>query len=403
MPWETWLALGAFCVSVIALVLTLINRSTIGKAVAEAASRRKKVAAQEEDVRSIDDADHHRTPDHSQAVDEVVGPIVVVVNPIKEDNLDAFKRLIAEVARETGGPEQVWLETTVEDPGVGQAKRAVEMGASLVIAAGGDGTVRAVVEGIAGTEVPVGIIPLGTGNLLVRNLDLPMTSRRDMVSAALTGHTRRMDVGFLSAKPMTEAERRALAEDKKMDLADAENVDVPAGEHAFAVIAGLGFDAAMVGDANADLKQKIGWVAYVVSAAKNMVGRKIKARVSAGEAQGHRIEARSIMFANCGKLPGGVVLAPDAQLDDGWLDLAVVDTKGGIVGWGDLIRRMALAGVGVRNDGLPQTGTIDFKRTRDVDVVTELPEMVQVDGDVLGYATRIHARLEHGGLLVRTL
>lgn len=107
------------------------------------------------------------------------------------------------------------------------------------------------------------------------------------------------------------------------------------------------------------------------------------------------------MFANCGRLPGGVVLAPDARLDDGWIELVVIDTKGGLVGWADLVRRMGMAGIGVTNDSLPTTGRIDMKKTRHARVVTQAPARVQVDGDVLGYASAVRARVEPGGLLVR--
>ena len=102
-------------------------------------------------------------------------------------------------------------------------------------------------------------------------------------------------------------------------------------------------------------------------------------------------------MANCGKLPGGVVLAPDAHLDDGWLELVIIDTKGGLVGWADLVRRMGLAGIGVTNDGLPSTGRIEMRKTRHASVVTDSPARVQVDGDVLGYATTVRSRVVPGG------
>ena len=374
MSWESWLAIAALLVALSALILTIGNRQTI-------ADRLTKPADPE--PASDDHSDDVRTR-----------PVVVIYNPVKNIDVPVFKKLVEDMAAETGYRDVRWTETTVKDPGTGQAKRAVADRAGIVIAVGGDGTVRAVAAGLAGSDVALGIVGLGTGNLLARNLDLPISSTEAMVRAVFTGATHPMDVGYLEADPLSEQERLSVNK-------DAEVEDVPRGEHVFAVIAGLGFDAAMVGDADAELKSKIGWVAYLASAVKNMTATKIHAKVTAGEAQEVPIDARSIMFANCGKLPGGVVLAPDAELNDGWIDLVVIDTKGGLVGWADLVRRMGMAGIGVTNDGLPMTGKIDLKKTRHASVVAQEPARVQVDGDVLGYATSIRARVEPGGLLVR--
>lgn len=374
MTWESWLAVAALLVALSALILTLGNRQTIA-------------------ARLSGPADPEPAADELAADDIRTRPIVVIYNPVKNIEIPAFKDLVEGMAAETGYRDVRWLETTIEDPGTGQAKQAVADGAGMVIAVGGDGTVRAVAAGLAGSDVALGIVGLGTGNLLARNLDLPISSTEAMVRTALTGSTHPMDVGYLEADPLTDEERDSVGDD------DAE--DVPSGDHVFAVIAGLGFDAAMVGDADAELKSKIGWVAYLASAVKNMAATKIRAKVTAGDALEVPIDARSIMFANCGKLPGGVVLAPDAELNDGWLDLVVIDTKGGLVGWADLVRRMGMAGIGVTNDGLPMTGKIDLKKTRHASVVTEVPARVQVDGDVLGYARSIRSRVEPGGLLVR--
>ena len=107
------------------------------------------------------------------------------------------------------------------------------------------------------------------------------------------------------------------------------------------------------------------------------------------------------MFSNCGGLPGGRMLAPDARIDDGWLDIAVMDTKGGLLGWGDLLRRIGLQRYGVRDDVLPAAGSIDFRRTRSANVSLLEPEPVQADGDPLGYARDVTARIEKSALIIR--
>src|SRR5690606_41795761 len=115
------------------------------------------------------------------------GARAVVFHHSKGTDGARLRRRVAELAAEPALPEPLWLETTVEDPGAGQVRTALARGASVVIAAGGDGTVRAVAEGLAGTDTPMGVLPLGTGNLLARNLDVPLTGYRDMVTTALTG------------------------------------------------------------------------------------------------------------------------------------------------------------------------------------------------------------------------
>jgi len=369
------------------------------------------------------------------------GPPAVVVNPSKPVDLEYLRDLVNRTAAEVGLGEPLWFETTVEDPGLGQAREALEKGASVVVAAGGDGTVRAVAEALGGTGVPMGLIPLGTGNLLARNLDLPLGSQRELVATALTGRDRQMDLGWLRTEPLSaEDEEKVRGRDDASTARSAEKTDSgeaargpeldaaipeegagakgveppdageipdddPDKEHVFLVIGGLGFDAAMVSAADDELKAKLGWMAYFVAGVKHLTGRKIHATAEVGDSEpGEPFTARTVLFANCGRLPGNIVLFPDAQLDDGWLDIAAIDTRGGLIGWADLLRKVTLQGVGIRKDLVPYpTGTIEFRRARSVVVRTAEPEHVQVDGDLVGYATTIHARVEKGGLVVRTM
>ena len=117
----------------------------------------------------------------------------MVINPAKAVGA-GLRASLVRLCDTQGWAEPLWLETTVEDPGVGQAREALEAGVDVVIAAGGDGTVRCVAEALAGTDTPMGMVPLGTGNLLARNMGVDIS---DPVSAAydvLNGTDRTVDV-----------------------------------------------------------------------------------------------------------------------------------------------------------------------------------------------------------------
>ena len=177
-----------------------------------------------------------------------------------------------------------------------------------------------------------------------------------------------------------------------------------AGCEPFLVIAGMGFDADVMNDADHGLKHAMGWGAYLVSGFKFMRRSRVNATVVAGDgSNSFRVEARSILFANCARLPAGFVLAPDARIDDGWLDLVLLDTKGWIFGWGDVMRRMGLQGIGVRRTILPSAGTIDLRRMRSATVTADRPELVEADGDALGYATKVTAEIDPLALTVHVL
>lgn len=342
-------------------------------------------------------------------VESLVGPPVVVYNPSKNADWAEVKRLFTQTAHEVGLRDPIFLETTIEDPGTGQARAGVEAGASVVVAAGGDGTVRAVAEALAGSSLPMGLLPLGTGNLFARNLDLPLADQREMIKIALTGRERPVDVGWVSTELLTKEEEEAALEsgiaESVQDETDLQVHGVkqspPDKDHIFLVIAGIGFDANMVAGTDDQLKSRIGWMAYFVAAFQHLLGRRIDATVSIGESQRYHVKARTIMIANCGKLPVGVTLLPDARYDDGWLDIMAVDTSGGIIGWASLAGKIVLQGVGIRSD-TDAASRIDYRRGKLVTIHTAQPEAVQVDGDLVGLATTMHSRIQPAALAVRT-
>ncbi|MBD7919056.1 NAD(+)/NADH kinase [Cellulomonas sp. Sa3CUA2] len=322
--------------------------------------------------------------------------VAFVANPSKPDVAE-LRAAVRKAASEQYLPEPMWLETTVEDPGVGQARSAVASGADLVVAVGGDGTVRAVAEALAGTGVPMGLMPLGTGNLLARNLDVPLNDPLAAMQLALDGTDKPIDVGWLRVERWESQMDDDIAEAADDMPADT---DMPR-DHIFLVIAGLGFDAAMVADTDDQLKARVGWIAYFMAGVRHLHGRRLRVRLTLDDKPVQQLRARSLLVGNCGKLPGGITLLPDAVLDDGVLDIATIDTRGGIAGWAQLFGEVVLQGVGVRNESAAKIGRIDHARARAAHIEVAGGEHVQVDGDIVGRASVITARVDPGALIVR--
>lgn len=322
--------------------------------------------------------------------------VAFVANPSKPD-VAHLRAAVVRACAEQLLPEPLWLETTVEDPGVGQTRAAVDQGADVVVAIGGDGTVRAVAEGLVGTGVPMGLIPLGTGNLLARNLDLPLSDPLAALHVALDGRDRTIDVGWLRVLRFESDVHDDVAEAAD-DLPD--DTDLPR-DHIFLVIAGVGFDAAMVADTDEQLKARVGWIAYFFAGMRHLHGRRTRVHVRLDDQQTTTTRLRSLLIGNCGRLPGGITLLPDAELDDGWLDVAAIDTRAGIAGWAQLLGEVVLQGVGVRNELPAKIGRIDHTRAQEVRLVVPGGDHVQVDGDVVGRVTELRARVDPGALVVR--
>ncbi|QOR71206.1 NAD(+)/NADH kinase [Ruania alkalisoli] len=369
MTWEQTVSLVALAVAIAALVVGLL----VLKRIRERGARVEPL---------ISPPEPDRVPSQ--------GPPAFVVNPAKANDPAGLRRMAIQIAEELALPEPLWFETTPEDPGVGQAREALAAGASVVVAAGGDGTVRAVATALAGSDIPMALLPMGTGNLLARNLDLPLEGTASLVRTALGGSDHPIDIGWIRPR------RLDPAEDEGPDLSTEED------EHLFLVMAGIGFDAAMVAGADDELKSKVGWFAYFLAGARHLHGRKLKLRMRVGEGEVRPLKVRSLLFANCGRLPGGIVLLPDAELNDGWLDVAALDTRGGVFGWASLFGKVVAQGLGFRRDLPVSASSIEFWRGREVSVTCEQPEHVQIDGDLIGEATGVTARVQPGGLRVRT-
>lgn len=284
----------------------------------------------------------------------------IVVNPTKFDDLAAFRDSVCGAMSKYGWDEPLWLETTADDPGEGPARAAVQAGVDLVLASGGDGTVTACAAGVAGSGIPLAVLPAGTGNLLARNLGLPL-ELGDALVVALTGTDRSLDMGTVNGSQ-------------------------------FIVMAGIGFDAKMLDGASEATKKRMGWAAYVVSALRHLRDRQMRVRLRADGQQPMRRRASAVVIGNVGTLQGGVPLLPDAEPDDGMLDVVVLTARGW-AGWlalavHVLLRRRA-------------TGRVTHLTFRQLRVDLDRPQPWQLDGEVMGSARQLSIAVQPARLLVR--
>ncbi|MEP6665925.1 MAG: diacylglycerol kinase family protein [Nocardioidaceae bacterium] len=292
--------------------------------------------------------------------------LAVILNPIKVDDADAFKTRLGLAAREAGWDEPLWFETTIDDAGRSMARAAVAAGADVVVAAGGDGTVRVVCAEMAGTGIPVGVIPTGTGNLLARNLGIPLFH-----DAALDTVLR--------------------GQDRAIDIVRIEGDDLPPTR--FVVMAGLGLDAAIMDGAPDALKARIGWPAYVVAGARQLRYPAVRVDITIDDAEPVRRRARTVVIGNVGMLQGRIPLLPDALIDDGLIDVVVIAPRR-LFGWVGLAWR-----VFTRH---PRTDDrLDRFTGRSVVLKVSQPTPRQLDGDTVGAGTEIRAEIEPGLLLIR--
>nr|WP_281497022.1 diacylglycerol kinase family protein [Ornithinimicrobium sp. F0845] len=308
----------------------------------------------------------------------------VVVNPTKFDRLARVHTQVRTACTKHGWADPLWLETTEEDPGTGQTRQALEAGVDLVCALGGDGTVRTVASAMVDTGVPMGLLSGGTGNLLARNLDLPVTSLNQGLTVALTGVDSRIDTVDI---------RLTMAPDEGEGGQPGGSVDPQTQDHTFLVMAGLGFDAEVMAHAPERLKKRVGWAAYLFSGMQRLRGPQFKVTVKTDNDTRLNRRVRSIMVGNVGKLTGGLNLLPDAEADDGKLDVVLLSPEG-IVGWGAVVTRLV-----TRSSRGHQR--VDYYTCQSLEVTADRPIEVQLDGDTLGRATALHAQVNPASLVIR--
>jgi YegS/Rv2252/BmrU family lipid kinase len=284
----------------------------------------------------------------------------VVVNPTKHSDGEKFRAEVCEAMAAHGWSEPLWLETTPEETGRGLAEAAVQEQVDVVLASGGDGTVTACAEGVAGSGVPLAVLPAGTGNLLARNLGLPL-ALDEALEVGLTGRDRRLDVGN-------------------------------ANGHPFVAMAGIGFDAMLLDSTGEPMKKRLGWVAYAVSALRHLRARPVRATLRADGGRVLRRRASGIIVGNVGALQGGLALLPGAEPDDGMLDLMVLTARGWS-GWLALTMDVMLR--------RGRTGRVARTEFRELRVQLDRPQLWELDGEVMGKTRQLVVVVHPGQLLVR--
>ena len=243
------------------------------------------------------------------------------------------------VLEEEGISDPLWAEVPKSRKAPKQVKRALKDGAELLFVWGGDGTVQQCLDTVAGrSDVPVAIVPAGTANLFATNLGIPQDIRR-AVAIGLRGERRSLDVGRFN------------------------------GER-FGVMAGAGFDAAMIHDADGGLKDRLGRAAYVWTGSKNLRAKPFKAKISVDGVSWYDDKASCILVGNVGQLFGGVEAFEDASPEDGKLELGVVNADG-VVDWARTLARTA-AGNATKSPFVSTTKARRIKVELDRKVLYEL-------------------------------
>jgi diacylglycerol kinase family enzyme len=313
-------------------------------------------------------------------------PAAIVINSSLTRDLGRFRRRCREAAAD-GGWEPSFLETTLDDRGVGLAGAAVAAGARMVVAAGGDGTVRACAQALAGTQVPLAIVPLGTANLAARALGIPPGTGGSLATA-FGGHERLIDLAVAGAA----AAGAGGAGSTGAGSTGAGTTGV-AGGLTFAAMAGIGLDAEVVAATPRLLKRRAGWLAYAAAGIVHLPGRGERFTVRLDDDEPLARQARCVVVGNAGLLPGGFTLLPRARLDDGLLDVGIL-APSGPGGWLRVAHRV-LTGSG--RDGRQ----LERHQARRVEIRTEKELPREVDGEVITPGRSLTVTLLRRALTVR--
>ncbi|MGW0594178.1 diacylglycerol/lipid kinase family protein [Streptosporangium sp. NPDC002607] len=288
-----------------------------------------------------------------------IGTVAVIAHQRKSfgGGLDELRRLLAD----EGVGELLWYEVPKSKKAPKKARKALKEGADLILVWGGDGMVQRCVDAIAGSGVTVGILPAGTANLFAQNLGIPEDLPK-AVHVAFHGESRKLDLGKVN------------------------------GEH-FAVMAGVGFDAAMMEETDRGLKDRLGRVAYVWTGLRHVRGELVPMEVRIDGVTWFEGEASCLLLGNVGTITGGIEAFDDARPDDGWLEIGVTTAKGPIQ-WARVLGRMSTG----RSEESP---FVRMTRARKITARFGSPMTYELDGGAKGAVTKLKAKVVPGGITIR--
>jgi diacylglycerol kinase family enzyme len=309
----------------------------------------------------------------------------VIYNPVKL-NVTALRAAVAAAEQRDGWLPSSWFATSADDDGRAAVRSALAEQPSLVLVAGGDGTLRVAVEELVESGIPIGVIPAGTGNLFARNLKLPLNQLDAAVRTAFEGVDRRVDVAFAELERANgERERRA-----------------------FLVMAGIGLDAHMAANTNPLLKRRIGWLAYSGPIARSIIRNRhvdMTYRIDDGPEQPTR--AHTVIVGNCGTLTANVLLLPGAVVDDGLLDAVLLRPRGG-GGWtgigyqltfNRMLHRTRFGRLVDRSS--PRFHALRYVQAELLHVRFEQEQEIELDGDPFGRVIAATLSVRHLAFAIR--
>jgi diacylglycerol kinase (ATP) len=259
-----------------------------------------------------------------------------------------------------GVTEPIWREVRKSKRAPAEVRAALDAGADLVFVWGGDGMVQRCADVIAGTAVPLAILPAGTANLFATDLGIPRDIER-AVSIGLHGRRRRLDAGVVN-------------------------------EEHFVVMAGAGFDARMIRDADGALKDRAGKLAYVWTGARNLTGHGARATITVDGQKWFKGETSCVLAGNVSRIAGGVQVFKGAEPDDGLLELGVVTARRPMQ-WAGVFARM-VAGHAERSKFVRVT------RGKKIDVKFDRPMPYELDGGARRSRKRLKIRVEPSAIEV---
>ena len=269
-------------------------------------------------------------------------------------------RELREVLAREGIADPLWYEVKNSRKAAKCARKALAQGAEVTFVWGGDGTVQRCIDAVAGAEAVLAILPAGTANLLATNLQVP-TDLTDAVRVGLKGERRRFDTGSVN------------------------------GEH-FAVMAGAGFDARMIKQADRKMKGRLGRVAYLYTGARNLSARQVKATIEVDGVRFFQGRISCVLAGNVAKVLGGIEAFPGAQPDDGLLELGLVTAKDP-AGWARALGRVVQGRAG-------ESPFIKVTQGKKFRIQFDRPFPYELDGGARTTVTKLRVKVHPGAITI---